>query len=87
MNNKEHIHLKVLSLGFPKEKLTFSNGIKSEALRNLNEKSKWCNGKVMWEFIHHHITSAMVIEIKIVDLNQLDLSNSLLVQHITKKPI
>ncbi len=34
--------------------------------------------------VHHHITSAMVIEIKIVDLNQLDLSNSLLVQHIPK---
>jgi hypothetical protein len=34
--------------------------------------------------VHHHITSAMVIEIKIVDLDQLDLSNSLLVQHITK---
>lgn len=34
--------------------------------------------------VHHHITSAMVIEIKIVDLDQLDLSNSLLVQHIIK---
>jgi hypothetical protein len=33
--------------------------------------------------VHHHITSAMIIEIKIVDLDQLDLSNSLLVQHIT----
>ncbi len=33
--------------------------------------------------VHHHITSAMVIEIKIADLDQLDLSNSLLVQHIT----
>jgi hypothetical protein len=51
VDNKEDIHLKVLSLGSPNQKLTFSNGIKSKALKNLNEKSKWCNGKVMLEFI------------------------------------